>query len=114
MSRKALYKSNHLFTIIIIIDQISLTEFLLAGYRDTGVWTAHANSILGLHTEPVCLSLLQSSDMAMRIGDSLEGDPVFSLSLLVLNDESSDLTSSVAVWPIPLEPDFSLVYVNVM
>lgn len=91
-----------------------LTCFLLAGDRDTGVRTAHTDGILRLNPEAISLALHQSGDVGVVVAHGLEGDPVSLAVFLVLHDEASDFTSTVAVGPLPCQPHLCLVCISMM
>lgn len=91
-----------------------LTCLLLAGDRDAGVRTAHANGVLSLDPESVSLALLQTSDVGVVVADCLEGDPVSLAFFLVLHDKASDFTSACAVGPLPCQPHLGLVCISVV
>ena len=91
-----------------------LTQFLLAEHRYGGVGSAQADGVLGTHSEAVGLSLLQLGHMSLWDADHLKLIPLSLPFLLVLHQEACDVTSSVAVGPVPLQPHLSLVDVHMV
>lgn len=91
-----------------------LTCLLLAGDRDTGVGTAHANGILGLDPEAVSLALLQVGDVSVVVADRLEGDPVRLAVFLVFYDKAGDFAATCSIGPLPRQPHVSLVCISVV
>ena len=91
-----------------------LTCLLLAHDGNTGIWTADSDCVLRLHPEAVCLALHKPGHMAVVVGNCLERDPVGLTVFLVLHDESSDVTSSCPVRPLPFQPHLRFVSISVV
>jgi len=91
-----------------------LTCLLLASDRDTGVRTAHTNSVLSFDPKAVSFALLQTCDMGVVIGHGLEGDPVSLALFLMLHNEACNFTSTSAIWPLPHQPHLCLVCISVV
>lgn len=90
---------------------MDLTQFLLAEDRHGCIGSAEANGVLSSHSESVGLSFLQASHMTLRDADSFPFVPLPLSLFLILHQETCDLTSSIAVGPVPDQPYLSLVHV---
>lgn len=91
-----------------------LTQFLLAEDRHSGVRSTEANGVLSPHSEAVGLSFLQVSHMTLWYTDHLPLIPLLLSFFLILHQEACDLTSPIAVRPVPDQPHLSLVHISVV